>query len=459
MGSDNTSTSPSAGAIGGAADEAGSLLRAGVGASLAAAVIRGCAVSDAGLKITDLGPARAISAETDDPLDDLVVVTDEGRVLVQVKRRLSLAQRHGPTSAALDQLVSAGRSGLGAGGRLVIAYASGTNEVAALRGALDRRRRASLSGAPTSAEQAALQKLTDRLDERLDNVLQREAVLDALHLWKTDPTQGDGHAALAARLEGAVCATGAGQQAARELTELVRELARTRSGEDAIGLVAALAARDVPLSATANRVGPTAAVAALLRHRQRVVGAGTTLGLFGAVPPALADLPLADVDAGVQVDRPDDERRVGHDLVPTLRRRGRALLVGDAGGGKSTALRATAAEWGRRPSWPVPILVHLRRLSSPGEGPTAQLLQAACSDLPSAERIALTAGLERALSRGECLVLLDGLDEVRQHRQGLLERLGKWLRDLHSDCEVLIATRPVYAGDATAWDLPHLHLS
>ncbi|HTU39973.1 MAG TPA: NACHT domain-containing protein [Acidimicrobiales bacterium] len=140
---------------------------------------------------------------------------------------------------------------------------------------------------------------------------------------------------------------------------------------------------------------------------------GTTLRLFGALAE-LCDLPFDVADASIRVNVPEDDSPLGAAWLLALRRRGRVLLVGEPGGGKSTALRTAAAHWVRRPGHPTPIVVHLQRLARrPGEMLDA-LLDAAVGHVAGGERATLRAALAHELRHGRCLLLLDGLDEVRR---------------------------------------------
>ncbi|HTU39974.1 MAG TPA: hypothetical protein VMF35_18400 [Acidimicrobiales bacterium] len=66
-----------AGAIGGAAAETGSEYRARVGALLATTLIRRTPLEDVGLTVGSAAVPRLLQAETDDPVDDLLVTLDD----------------------------------------------------------------------------------------------------------------------------------------------------------------------------------------------------------------------------------------------------------------------------------------------------------------------------------------------------------------------------------------------
>jgi hypothetical protein len=445
-----------AGALGGAADELGAEYRARVGALVATAVLRGTPLDDVGLAMNG-GLPVLVHAETDDPVDDLVVhLASGGRVYIQAKHRLQLRDAAGsPLAAAVGQFVRAVQRGLGPDDRMVLAGAHVSEPLRRLGGYLDRRRMAA-HGAPTDMEHTALERFVT-IARRFASVEDVKRVLDRLVIWQTDPTQGDGLAALISRLEGHVVAPDTGARAVRELSDEIRHLARSRAGRDGLQLAQALAARGVPLLASGP--SPVAWAAALSSYRARVVRRGTTLELFGA-PPSLRHLRLRDADADIRVDRSDDDdSRLGWPMIPTLRRRGRVLLVGAPGGGKSTALMSAAAHWAARESWPVPVRVHLQRVASSSRAPVDGILDAAVEHLANGtEREALRGALAHELAAGRCLLLLDGFDEVRRGRRALAEDLSSLLRDMHEGVEVAIATRPVAADDARVLGLVELTL-
>jgi hypothetical protein len=445
------------GALGGASNEAGAEFRARVGALLATAVIRHEPLSVVGLRGVDSG-AVLLHVESDDPVDDLVVHLGSGnRVYFQAKLRTTLRDTPGSQlSAAVAQFARAVRAGLRAGDRIVLATARPSAPIRALGPYLERRRLAA-HGALTQKERQALSDFR-ALAARHASAEEVDAILDHLTIWPTDPTAGDGEGLLAARLDGHVAAVGEGPRAMRELSDEVRRLARARGGMDAVQLVQALAARGVPLADDAPVTSPVAWATALAAYRLRAVRRGTTLELFGA-PAELRGLPLSDVDANVGVDVPGLSSNIGRPLVPALRRRGRALLIGSAGGGKSTALRAVAAHWAAEPLWPVPIDVHLQRIASSSLPPLDAILENATSHLPvGGGREALRRALGHELGQGRCLVLLDGLDEVRRGRRALVGELSSLLDDLDESNEIIVSVRPVAAGDADELGLPELRL-
>jgi hypothetical protein len=224
----------SRGARGGSANERGAELRARLGAVLALAVLR---EDDLALIVDGVGGVPvAIQAEGDEPVDDLVChFEDERRVFVQSKWRVTLTMvPQSPLDRAVRQFAEAVECGLRGHDLLVLACASASRPVRALA-ALLARRDLKPHGLAEHAERKALNTLRAVADRYLDDV-GVDTLVCQMRIWITDPTSGDGAAALAYGLEGGIVAPGAGHRAARELSDVVRSLARQRAGHDAAGL-------------------------------------------------------------------------------------------------------------------------------------------------------------------------------------------------------------------------------
>ena len=315
-----------------------------------------------------------------------------------------------------------------------------------------------IHGGRTEREQRAVEAFAALFRSRLDGD-QLAQLMRALTIWETDPTQGIGRELLISRLAGALVPADDAQRAARELSDEIRRLARLRAGHDAGGLLAALLSRGVPLARGPEAASNARHVNALSAYRERCVRLGSTLRLFG-VAAALADIPLEDADAGIRVNvEGKDSGSSGEQLASALRRRGRICLIGAPGAGKSTALRSLSALWATKASWPVPILVHSRELSAGGADITDTLLSAATRHVVDlGERDDLRRALSAALVSGECLLALDGFDEIPRGRAAFAQALRDWLCDLPDGCELVVAMRPVAKEQAQILGLQELEL-
>jgi len=456
-------------ALGGAADEAGGAFRAGLAAYVAVHVLRGQSFADLDLLPEQAVPV-AMKLEGDTAVDDLQVFLTGGSGFIQAKRKLHLG-RSGPSSigAVVEQWIALGQERPidPQRDRLVAAAAEGSASVKALDSVLRRRRRR-LAGVPTRAEVDALKVL----ESLLEGAAQREQMLDAAVVWIVDLEESEGIAARLAQalLEPGVVPPGRGKQAWDVLRLEARELARKRYGATLEDLLALLRAVPLPLTAEATgyesaRVEERRERLAAYRARVQARGAAIDLRGLGASLPAMQ---LRDADARIEVvpsSGPGDvtgaapERRTGM-LAWAVRRRGRSLLLGLPGSGKSVALRAAAAHYAARDSWPLPIVVRLDRVARllPALGFGEALLQVAFQQEPVEEQAALRDAAIQALRNGEAAVFLDALDETRELRAQVVAGIESELAQFDPAVELLLTTRDVAYADAHTLGLAELRL-
>ena len=143
-----------------------------------------------------------------------------------------------------------------------------------------------------------------------------------------------------------------------------------------------------------------------------------------------------------------------------MRRRGRVLLTGLPGGGKTTALRVAAADYARRSEWPLPIVVRVDRLARRLEqgGLREGLVELAADGASGTDRAVLRRILDAALDGSRVALFLDALDEAGAARHEALRAIADFLGELDPGLEVLIATRDLAYADAAVLGFFELRL-
>lgn len=133
------------------------------------------------------------------------------------------------------------------------------------------------------------------------------------------------------------------------------------------------------------------------------------------------------------------------DIVPpeeAVEKHPQLVLLGAPGAGKSTFLRHLARA-GAAGSEALPLLVPLSRADAAMAGGRS-LLEAALDHLTAhkagVEREALRAALEQEIAAKRVCWLWDGLDEVRLHRQEVVEELARLAADGH---RMVVTSRPL----------------
>jgi hypothetical protein len=442
--------SAQANSAGGAGDEAGGEYRRGVAALFAAYGLNGLPFPD--LPFPSPAVVQKVALETDDPVDDVVVSFNAGRLFVQAKRALGLNR---PLREAVDQWIRAVDDPGFDETRDYVAIASGslTGTAEALRQALVQIRAGSTK--LTVRQQKSVDSLQRMLEDTGASVtVQNRVVRRALILRLEVEEQGDDDAARGALLLDAhVVAKGTGSVAWTTLVAIAGRAARLRIGHSIEGWLEELRKRELELTADAEASRAAyleARERALRAYRKRIIELGQKIDLTGLgaiIPP----IPFADIDAGLEVFDPDRSDRSKHPLLWQLRRRGRVLLTGLPGGGKTVALRSTAAMWARRPGWTTPIIVSLRPLADSDatrDRPLRErILDLAIADLATRDRALARDALDQALERGEAILFLDGLDEAADRRLDLTSEIADLVAAVHPDTDVVLATRDVgYVG-------------
>jgi hypothetical protein len=442
-------TGASRSAVGGAATAGGEAYRAAVAAFLGAHALRGWEIG--GLELPrEAAVPLDLRLETDEALDDIgCSLRGGGTLCIQAKHTLKLGTRPGsPFAAAVAQCCAAVRKG----GldpdrdRLAIVTAAPSGPIEYLSDALCRRRNV-IGGRPTTAEAAALKKLESLLGDLDDE--QRALLLDCLVILRCEPGErGLRDAQLAGLLlDGAIVTHGSGPAAFEALRSKALDLARLRQGFNVAGLLTALSEAGLQLSGEADGSAALRLVArqaAATTYRQRLQEDGETIRLLG-VGAGLPRLVLTDLDAEVKAIEPglEKEKPSERPLSLLVRRRGRLLLTGLPGSGKSTAMRQAAGEQAGTPDAPLPLFIDLkllaRRLDS--EPVVDAVVEVVCAKMRNDERAALREEILGALARGEVTLYLDALDETRGMKERVVEAIDDLLNGYDESVEVVVATR------------------
>lgn len=476
----------SAGAVGGASGELGSGHRAGAVAFL---VVHGLL----GREVEGLFPAggagspEKVRLETDDPTDDVVCETTAGRkAWIQAKHQVSVGNDGAGLAPVVDQWArSISEGSVRPGDALVLAVGGAhlTGPMVELRDAL-RRRRDPNSGNLTVGQQGKLDILRRQIKCKAP-YLDYEAttrLLDAAVVWHVDAADAENcdigkpvdsqHAQLGAALLGAVYAPDSCPRAMAVLTGAARSLARLRTGSIThewfeVLRAAKIAAIESPGDFPAARL--VARDRALKRYRYKLVADAKELSLSNLGMP-VAKLLCPGLAEGIRVvDATRGEASPyglsaldGRALIPALRRRGRTLLKGLPGSGKSVALTQVAATWATADCAPVPIYVRLQDISTlirrgrPLKIDNRLLASVGAGDYSNEDRDLLVEELADQLDKGSAMVLLDGLDECRENRHVVAEALRAWLTGAHSDTDLVVTTRDSAYSSARILDLPEL---
>lgn len=446
--------------VGGKANEAGSVHRSGVAAYLAAHGLAGRGVEAAGY--SENGPSPVTLAfETGEAVDDIRCgLTDHTALLLQAKRACGADEHLAATVAQWARQVGQ----LGHGDRIGLAVAEPKGQVRALGAALDRRRRP-VRGQFTPGEQNALNALRARLpaatpEETAERMLDRAIVMAVA----ASSLRDEGFRSAAHLLDGTVVRVGSGSKALAALQHAFQQQAAAGTGSGLDEWLKIL--RDAGVEVIPDADGPAgqrrrAELDALAAHRARLAARDGILefSLLGAEDlPPMTYKPLAD---SLRVSIPG--RKDSESFLTTARRWPRMLLTGLPGMGKTTALEQAAARWAVDVRAPTPVLVPLHDLARrqprrSSDVTLAVLIDVATVNVPAQERLSLRRALERTVSAGDAILLLDGLDECQGWRATVADGLAAVIADLPSGAGVVLATRSSGLAAARKLKLPEAEL-
>ncbi|MCE5292390.1 MAG: NACHT domain-containing protein [Nocardiaceae bacterium] len=428
------------GTRGGQGNEAGSVYRRGVAATLATHGLRGKGI--AALDMPEVGPyPQAIAFETLDAIDDIRCELSDGTCLyLQAKRTYG---KDATFRSAVKQWMTM-LDNLRDGDRLVIVSAEAKGAVEALPSALRKRRAGGVLTAPETTAITALAEVAglDAGSARFDELC---AVAYAWHV-SAESNFDPGYQLCAEMLDGVVVEATYGSGAFASLLAGLHANAGSATRSALVDWWTWLNDARIPLIASASGSAArrlTAEHAALTAYRE-VLARGTDVVDFSLLSDALAPLTVPDLLTTVVVSSGPDVSS-GHGLSDVVRRYQDVVLVGHPGAGKTTAVRQLAASFASDDTAPLPIVVKLSRIRAAvddADDVTLDLLIAdAVSHVPDEHRAVMADIARREVTSGFALLICDGLDECRTRASAVADGLAGLKPQLGSDAGVLLTTR------------------
>jgi len=453
---DLNKTRPPSG-IGGAANEAGSEYRSRVAAWVVSHALAGRRIELLELPIGCDVPTGLILPEGDNPVDDLEVALSNGaKLFIQAKRSLSLSDEEGSEFAkTLKQFSSQvlKSSFDKTNTRLAIAVGKSTKPLQLLQQALSKRRKP-VSADLSEEEKVVLAQLfshiTDLTPEKQNQLLAATVIL-LLDLDKPDSSHRE---ACLAWLSTIVLHTDQ-EKAWFILESTIRGLSARRIGINIDGWLEALMRGGVRL--IEDPAGPAAVLQAMQRYKESVVNRGRQLSLHGLCE-TMPQFIVEPNTRSINVCAGEDKIK----LSWLVRRWQRVLILGLPGVGKSTAMRRLASENAAIKVGPIPVLVLLPSFAdrfAQSENKLESLVNICVESFPASDRnIVKKEILFHLRSTGRAMLLLDGLDECRNRRFEVVEAIKEALDELHSDVEVVIATRDSAYAQASTFQFREVKL-
>lgn len=377
--------------------------------------------------------------ETADPTDDIAVTFDGGsRAFVSAKRKVNAGA---PFTSTVAGWVGQAMAGMGDEDLLALAYAEGPEWLRDLTEGLDRAR----TGRPvTGATRTRQLKALDALVPAEYRAMVRERA--RLLAVPRTATSNDSRSALVTMM-GALVEGDNGAAAVSAIEAFAHDRAGRALGCNSSDLAGALNAAGLVLKV--DVAGTPAARAAAQLEAFEAYQAALTADTGRIDLTLLADdlepLVVEDLLGSIEVTPArDDERSYARNPIDLLRRWRRMLMVGQPGSGKTVALRETASYCITTDDAPTPLRVHLPDLlPRPDDSAVTvdDLVELACRRAPVKFRDALRPVLDAAVTSGDAILILDGLDECRGRAGWMAERLRTLVGQLHPDVAVVLATR------------------
>lgn len=433
----------------GAANEAGSLYRSGVGAYLIAHGLTGVTIGFLPEELAGV-PVQLV-VEADDEVDDIVCEMSDGRkLLLQAKRTVGL---NATLRKAVDQWVRQIRAGLDPTRATLVVVASELSAPAkALQRALERERnRAPQKG--SKAEAQALKWLKDYVEIQL-SVPEFDILKNAAHLIEL-PTEDRTHSLYreAARLiEGLVIPVDTGTAVLDALSNSIRTTAARRHASSIKDWLTTIRSTRIPLlhspdlTPAAEQIELEAGLDQYSIYLAREQDKLNLSILFQDVPPL--DVPDLIETYNVMAERTGNSEHKNSEfsLSDIVKRWGRVALVGLPGSGKSTAARQLATSWLAEEDAPFPVIVPLRSVASKcadkaGRLSLTELAHLACRHVNSSRISKVEQELVRRLRAGTAGLILDGLDECGSETGHVVDTIADAIDAIDSRSPIVLTTR------------------
>ncbi|MBT2501665.1 NACHT domain-containing protein [Curtobacterium sp. ISL-83] len=440
---------------GGAANEAGSLHRAGVAAFFAAAALTGQPVG--GLDASS-GIPTEVALETDSPTDDIEVVFRDGsKWFVQAKRRGRMgAPLHGTLRQWNEQP-------LDPVDELVLAAASLSAPLRHTQAVLDSRR-----GQPVATPSATAEADFERIMHELGTISDSlpGTVLNHGRFFECNTETGGPHRAIASAWLSTIVGSANGERAFDVLIHRMHQAAARQERTAIATWVDALAAAGISPRADYDRT-PGERHQALrdgLRSYLFVLAERANKLELESFAPGVPPVEGADLISDWSLGRATEDRdsRTSKPLR-LARRQSDLIVVGLPGIGKSTLLTQLAAAWASDARAPAPILVKFEQIASQvtyAEDLTLDLLtRLAASRVNDTDNRAVARALTEMARSGRATFFIDGFDEAFGKLDVVAEGIRRLMPQLHAGTGWVLTSRPDAATRLRRLDIEQTTLS
>lgn len=440
---------------GGAANEAGSLHRAGVAAFLASAALTDQPV---GGRDASSGIPIEIALETDSPTDDIEVVFRDGsKWFVQAKRR---GRMGAPLSGTLRQW---NEQPLESIDELVLASATLSAPLRHTQAVIDRQRGQPVA-TPSVRAEADFERIMQQLRAISDSL--PGIVLDHGRFFECNTETGGPHRTIASAWLSTIVGSGNGERAFDALIHRMHQAGARQERTTIATWMDALAAAGLSPRADYDRTAGE-------RHQAMRDGLRSYLDVLAerankleleSFAPGIPPVEGADLIRDWSLDRATDDRDSRTSTPHRLaRRQSNLIIVGLPGIGKSTLLMQLAAEWASDARAPAPILVKFEQIASQvtyAEDLTLDLLtRLAASRVNDTDNRAVARALTEMAQSGRATFLIDGFDEAFGKLDVVAEGIRRLIPQLHDATGWVLTSRPDAATRLRRLDIEQTTLS